>query len=392
MDTAAIDRLTMPTGKRRRVKIDGNLYMNVTANGGRSWLLFVSSLGVRQEFGLGPYPLVPFQRAKAVAGAPDPERAAMALRDRPVVIPTFGEYTREVVRQLEKEWKSEAALKHAKDWLNGLARHAAPLIHLPVSAIEKRHVAQVIAAAPTDVIAKQTRQRIRIVLHHAMVADLREQGPNPADAETQKVLSGKRAPDHKNHGACPYDQVGALLAALPTTIGAEVARFATLTGARMNEAIGARWSEIDRVEAVWTIPANRMKAKQAHSVPLSDAALAILDRLPRSSDWVFPGRRDNRPVSRMAVGDAIRSTAAARGIVDKDTGAIPTMHGMRAALIDWGIDKGYSETDMLRCIAHASKSKSDRAYLRKGGGKRRRKIMRKWAAYLTGQEPDAKAA
>ncbi len=113
-------------------------------------------------------------------------------------------------------------------------------------------------------------------------------------------------------------------------IAALALRFAILTAARTGEVIGARWAEIDWGNALWTVPAERMKAGREHRVPLSDAALAVLRdmarlRQPIPGAFVFPGARADKPLSNMALAMLLRRMA-------RDD---LTVHGFRSTFRQW---------------------------------------------------------
>src|SRR5262249_60076105 len=89
-----------------------------------------------------------------------------------------------------------------------------------------------------------------------------------------------------------------------TSVAARCLEFIVLTGARLAEATGAMWSEIE--ERTWTVPANRMKGGREHKVPLSNAAMAVLEAMPRMGDFVFPGMREGQPVGARTIQDLVR--------------------------------------------------------------------------------------
>ena len=146
------------------------------------------------------------------------------------------------------------------------------------------------------------RGRIESILDWATARGYR-QGENPARwrGHLENLLpkrSKVRRVEH--HAALPYAEIGAFMAELRAQEGvaARALEFAILTAARTGEVIGARWAEINLAERLWTVPAERMKAGKEHRVPLSDAALAIVETMAaiRSGDFVFPGG-ERRPAA-----------------------------------------------------------------------------------------------
>jgi integrase len=153
-------------------------------------------------------------------------------------------------------------------------------------------------------------------------------------------------------------------------VAARCLEFTILTAARTGEAIGARWSEIDLKARTWTVPAQRMKANKQHVVPLSDAALALLAALPRSSDLLFEGARAGRPISNMAMAMVLRRMGHA---------AI-TVHGFRSTFRDWAAEQTNHPNHVVEmALAHTIGDKVEAAYRRGELLTKRRKLMADWA-------------
>jgi integrase len=152
-------------------------------------------------------------------------------------------------------------------------------------------------------------------------------------------------------------------------------RFLVLVAARSNEVIGMRWSEIDLTNDLWTVPGPRMKSGREHTVPLSTAALQILEKLAavRSSEFVFPGLKEGRPMG-----------AHALAVVLHRLNATATVHGMRSAFRDFAGD----ETDHARetaeaALAHATGDATEQAYRRGSALEKRRALMEQWGDFCT---------
>ena len=117
------------------------------------------------------------------------------------------------------------------------------------------------------------------------------------------------------------------------SVSALALRFLTLTATRTSEVLQAQWDKIDLETTVWTVPAERMKARREHRVPLSDAAMSILEVLPRIEDnpYLFPGARHGHPLSNMALLQLMRGMGYG---VNGDRGDyVP--HGFRSSFRDW---------------------------------------------------------
>jgi integrase len=149
------------------------------------------------------------------------------------------------------------------------------------------------------------RGRIEQILDAAKAAKLRG-GDNPAEwkGNLKHWLSKPERGNH--HGALPYAAVPAFVERLREQpgLGPFALEFAILTAARSGEVLGAKWEEIDIEEALWTVPASRMKGKREHRVPLSDRAMAILGEIGKfkTSDFIFPGRRPTAPAFQHGAG------------------------------------------------------------------------------------------
>ena len=168
-------------------------------------------------------------------------------------------------------------------------------------------------------------------------------------------------------------------------VSARALEFAILTAARTGEVIGAKWTEISEVEIngggkkiwVWRVPAERMKAGKEHRVPLPDRALAILEKLPREGEYVFPGNRHGKPLSNMAMLELMRDM--------RGKGA--TVHGFRSSFRDWTAEQTSYPNEMCEiALAHAVSDKTEAAYRRGDMMEKRRRLMADWAAYC-GERP-----
>jgi integrase len=110
-------------------------------------------------------------------------------------------------------------------------------------------------------------------------------------------------------GDCHFFRLSPSLVEGELTATASAARaleFTILNAARTGEVIGSRWSEIDLEAKLWTVPAERMKAKKEHRVPLTGRSIAILKALPREGDFVFSGGRKGVPISNMAMAEVLK--------------------------------------------------------------------------------------
>jgi integrase len=164
-------------------------------------------------------------------------------------------------------------------------------------------------------------------------------------------------------------------------VGAAALQFTILTAARTGEVIGARWSEIGVTEAVWTVPAERMKAHRLHRVPLTAPALAVLQRMepgrPVDGDgYVFPGGRRGQPLSNMSLAAVLKRMR--RGEL--------TVHGFRSTFRDWAAEATHYPREVAEAaLAHTLRDKVEAAYRRGDLFEKRRRLMDEWAVYCGGQ-------
>ena len=152
--------------------------------------------------------------------------------------------------------------------------------------------------------------------------------------------------------------------------------FLVLTAGRSGEVRGARWEEMDLAAREWRIPAERMKTRREHRVPLSPRALAVLREARVFADGaplVFPSPR-GRPLS---------GTALVKLVRDLEIGAVP--HGFRSSFRDWAAECSDAPREVCElALAHVNTDRVEAAYRRTDLSERRRALMEHWAAFLAG--------
>jgi integrase len=221
-----------------------------------------------------------------------------------------------------------------------------------------------------------------VVLDAARAAGHRT-GENPArwKGHLAQLLSKRQKLTRGHHAALPYAEVPDFVARLheQTGLAALALEFTILTAARSGEALGAKWSEIDVEEKLWTVPAGRMKGSREHRVPLSNRALTALARARKlqTNDYVFPGQNRGRPLSGMSMEMLLRRMKVESA----------TVHGFRSSFRDWAGDKTSFPREVAEAaLAHAIGDETEAAYRRSDALAKRRKLMDAWAAYC---EPKA---
>ena len=359
----------------------GTLYLSVAPGGSKSWIQRLTVNGRRRDIGLGGFPLVSLAEAREKAF--DNRRSARAGGDplaekHKAKVPTFREAAHKVFEATKPRWRSE---QHTTNWLKYLERHAMPHIgDMHVDRIGREDVLRVLTPlwGTRMETARRVRQRVRAVLRwsqaHGFVAE------NVAGEGIDGALP--TMPDVKEHfRALPYQEVRAALAtveASPASLAVKLCfRFTILTAARSGEAREAVWSEIDFDAREWRIPGARMKSGSEHRVPLSKAALAVLDQaetLKDGADLLFPSPlRKGRPLSNMTMTKLLRDVKLAERA---------TMHGFRSSFRDWCAETNKPRELAEAALAHAV-SGVEGAYFRSDLLARRRTLMDQWAAYLT---------
>ena len=343
------------------------------------WIQRVRIADRPTNLGLGRFPVVNLSEARAAALAN--ARAIEQGRDpRAARVPTFAAAVERVIALHEPTWKDGS--KSANDWRASLHRYAIPLMgRLPVSDVTTAHVLSVLVPIWNEkrTTARLVRQRIGAVMQWAVAAGFR--GDNPAGDAIGAALP-KTGNGVKHMRALQHGEVGAALARVRAADVWPVTKmafeFLVLTAARSGEVRGAQWSEVDLDAAVWTIPAERMKAGRSHRVPLSGQAVEVLRKVRRYGDgaeWIFPSAR-----GRMLMGHVLS------GLMGQLK--IPAVaHGFRSSFRDWCGETGQPRELAEAALAHAIANAVEAAYARSDLFDRRRRLMDDWAAYLA----DAKA-
>jgi integrase len=295
---------------------------------------------------------------------------------------TFRDVAKLYIAAHEAAWRNA---KHAYQWRATLETYAFPYMgDVPVRDVATGHVMAALEPIwrTKPETATRLRGRIESVLAYAGTSGWRE-GENPARwrGHVDNLLPRRsKVAAVKHHAALAWGDVPAFLVALAERETGSTAalplRFTILTAARSGEVLGARWSEIDLTEAVWTVPATRMKAGREHRVPLSAAALDVLQRAAalRTNDgpeaFVFPGQKSTKPFSITAMIMVLRRMG--RGDL--------TVHGFRSSFRDWAGETRADGHDVIEAaLAHTIKNKAEAAYARSDLLAPRRRLMEAWA-------------
>lgn len=383
-------------------RVSSGLYLRVRESGASYWMYRYSRSGSSHEISLGPTYAKTLAEARAEAESLRVARYKGAdpvqeRRRRKGV--TFADCASDYIKANRSGWKNE---KHAGQWEATLTTYAGPIFGSRlVGDVDTSLVLKVLEPIWREKAetASRLRGRIEAVLDWATVKGYRS-GENPArwKGHLDKLLpkTGKVV-RVRHHAALAYSQISTFMVALRKQegMGARALEFAILTAARSGEVRGARWNEIDREGQRWIIPAERMKASKEHHVPLSDAALALLDGLPRieGSDLLFPNMKGTA-LSDMTLTAVIRRMNEGETPTWTDAaGETITAHGFRSTFRDWaGETTAYPREVIEHALAHQLKDKAEAAYQRGSLFEKRRALMADWAqATRSNLKPDAES-
>lgn len=364
---------------------DGDgLYLVVDKSGARRWVFLFRREGRLKEMGLGGAGRVGLAQARKLAIEvrkqlaaglnPIEERRRVSAADE--VAKTFGPFAASLVPEICAGFRNE---KHRAQWASTLATYASSLNDKPLDEIETDDVLRILQPIwmSKSETASRLRGRIERILDAARAKGLRS-GENPARwrGHLDALLPRPNKLSRGHHAAIPFERAPQFMARLQgiDAISARALEFCILTATRSGETLQAAWFEIDLHAAVWTVPAERMKAGRAHRVPLSTSALSLLESLSvnRIGDLVFPGQRRGRPLSNMAMAMILRRL--------EPNGA--TVHGFRSAFRDWAAEMSDHPREVAEAaLAHTVGDQTERAYRRRDALEKRRALMEEWAQY-----------
>lgn len=373
------------------------LYFQISKAGSTSWLFRYKRDGKVRDMGLGPYPTITLAAArllaadqrKVLAGGSDPLAARDAEREAKREAQRQQEARRITFEKLAADYREAHgkgwSAQWYKGWLRKLELYAFPTIgKMPAGDIETAHVLKVLQPiwATKTRTADEVRGQIEQVLDAAKVQRLRD-GDNPARwrGHLDNLLSKaekKKARKREHFPAMDWRAVPELMAKLSQTEGpaAVAAQLLILTGARAKMIRFAQWSEFDLKAGVWSLPAERMKMRQAFNIPLAPEVVDMLATLPRieGSPYLFPGRGK----SGVMHANAVRALLHGMGHTDI------TRHGFRSSFRDWANERTHYPREVCElALAHDERSQTEAAYSRSDFIEKRRALMADWARYVS---------
>ena len=303
-----------------------------------------------------------------------------------MIKPTFKAAASDWLERNAAKWKRPATAGYIE---NSFERYAYPIIgSMKIDRIKVPHIEDVLLPIFKDgkpAAAKDLRRRMSAVFE---LAEARQYiTHNPCGKALDAVMPATNG--HKSQRAMHYKVIPDAYANIRDCKNVVWAarycvEFVILTATRSAEARGARWSEIDMDAATWTIPADRMKAKREHVIPLSSAALAVLEKAKGASDGsglVFPAPRFK--------GRELGSVAMLTVLDRAGCRDLTTVHGFRSSFRTWAAEcTGFDLAVMEKSLAHNVGSQTERSYDRSKLADRRRLLMSQWAAYVTSEKAD----
>ncbi|MCQ2002372.1 tyrosine-type recombinase/integrase [Rhizobium sp. NRK18] len=360
---------------------DGNgLYLVVDPSGAKRWLLRIVIQGKRTDMGLGGADLVSLAEArekalefrKAARAGGDP---LAAKREARKIYPTFKIAAETVHKEHKAAWTNP---KHVQQWINTLTQYAFPVIgELRIDKIETPDVLRVLSPIWLNKpeTARRIRQRMASVFDWAKASGYRE-GDNPVDGVSRGLP--KQVDRDKHHAAMPFGDVPAFVKRLRDNDANRISKLAfellILTATRTSEILLAQRAEVDLTAKIWTIPAQRMKAKRIHRIPLSDRAIEIVKEaiaLSTGSEYLFPGRSNEKPMSNMVFIAMLRRMEVNF-----------TPHGFRSSFRDWAAETTSFPREVVEmALAHTIENKVEAAYRRGDLLEKRRELMAGWTKH-----------
>ncbi|MFM9859765.1 integrase arm-type DNA-binding domain-containing protein [Pseudoxanthobacter sp. M-2] len=389
---------TLATLTKPGLYADGDgLNLQIGKTGSRSWIYrYRRGDGREGWLGLGSLSDVTLAQAREKAAHArqlraagfdplDEKRAPVASQgDAAPAKPTFGDFADAYIAEIAPGFSNP---KHRAQWKMTLGDgYCATIRGKPIDEVDTDDLLAILRPIwlTKSETASRIRGRIEQVLSAAKARGLRS-GDNPAlwRGHLDVLLPRRPKLARGHHKAKPYADVPALMERLArlTGISTLALRFTILTAARSGEVLGATWGEIDLEVGVWTVPAERMKMRREHRVPLSPAALAILAEVaplrPADDDgsaFVFPGQKRGRPLSVMSL-----------TMVMRRLNADATVHGFRSAFRDWCAEETNHPREVAeQALAHVVGDATERAYRRGDALAKRRALMQDWAGFCLG--------
>ena len=393
----SIIRAAIKEGKRTLIDGDG-LRLLIKANGNASWVLRVVKDGREWNIGLGGYPRVGIKKARDLAAEKinqiDDDLDPIAEKKRKKEIPTFEAAALEQFKELSKTFRNE---KHSAIWISSLKSYAFPEFgKVRVDQVTHKMIFDAISKIwlTKNETARRVRQRVLSTIDWAVAKGYRKD--TIPVAPINKGLPDFK-PETKHLAALPYDEIKGVLANIKreVTITRLAIELAILTCSRTREIRLAAWSQIDLEGKIWVRPPEIMKKGKTHIVPLSEAAIEVLNKVKElrtnhASDIVFQG------VGKLTIKqEGTGKETIIKGVLSENTmlkilkplanGFDVTTHGFRSSFRDWAREQTHFKDDVAeKCLAHSVGDEVSRSYLRTEIMQERSQLLNLWADYCGG--------
>jgi len=377
----------------------GNLWLQVSPAGTRSWSFRFTLHGKSREMGLGPLHTVTLAEARTRAAAArlqlldgiDPVKARETKRAAEALAAASAKTFKQCAEAYIAAHKAGWSKVHGAQWPATMATYAYPVFgDLPVQQIDRELVLRVLKPiweTKTET-ASRVRGRIERILDWARVQGFRS-GENPARLRGNlevDLAKQSKVQSVENHPALAHPALPAFMAKLNrrASNSAQALKFTVLTASRTSEVRLAEWSEFDLEARLWTRPAKRMKGRKEHSVPLSDAAMSVLEAMKGLDEqFVFPGGKAKTALSNMAMSEFLKGlNGDPAEYIDRRVGRPITVHGFRSTFRDWASEETNFPHEVCEmALAHVIGNKAEAAYRRGELLAKRRELSDAWAAY-----------
>lgn len=382
--------------------VDG-LYLKITETGNASWQYRYQITGKRRMMGLGACSVLSLADArlkaadarKLVKQGVDPldHKEAQEVRERQLAerqCTTFADAAKTYIDGRADGWSNP---KHVDQWRNTLTTYCEGFNSKPVDEITIDDAENALRPIWLEKPETATRLLTRIVSVLAFAHDKGWRSNDDADSWSNRLrrrlpLMPKKTQRVRHQPALPYSRVYDFMAALRKSqaTGSRALEFAILCASRSGEVRNAKWGEIDLDNTLWTIPAERMKMRREHRIPLSRQAVELLRTIrPENFDadaYIFPGAKRGKPLSDMTLTAFIRRQNEKALVWQDESGEGIVQHGFRSTFRDWASETTPHPADVTEmALAHVVASKVEAAYRRGDLFDKRRILMQDWADY-----------
>ncbi len=374
-----------PKEKEYNLSDGAGLSLRIKPNGSKLWLFnyYRPITKKRANISFGSYPDVTLAQAR------EKRREARALLAE-FIDPQdhkseqLRELKNEYENKLEKVARSWLALKKPKitpdyydDILRSLEIHIFPMMgRIPINKITAPRTIEILTkAGEKRELIKRLSQRLNQIMQYAVNTGMIDNNP------LQGVRHAFESPEVKNNPTLRPEQLPQLMRSINFASIRQTTRclieWQLHTMTRPGEAAGTRWDEIDTKKAIWHIPAERMKKRRDHTIPLTKQTLGLLEHMRQfsgNSPFVFPANTSHRkPANASTVNMALKRMGYSGRL---------TAHGMRSIASTTLNEEGFNPDVIEAALAHVDTNETRRAYNRAEYLEKRRELQAWWSNYI----------